>query len=146
MNRNRLTLKLALLGLLSIFAACAASEVKPVELLPEDVCASCKMAISERQFAAQHVTLDGEARKYDDLGCLLDDLKEKPPQNVAAHFVMDFDTKQWVNADDAHFVRSAEIKSPMSGGIIAFKDQARAAEAAARFKGTQSRFGDLLGK
>lgn len=146
MNKSRFTLKLAMLGLLSLFAACAASEVRPAELLPEDVCASCKMAISERQFAAQYVTLDGDARKYDDLGCLLDDLKEKQPQNVAAYFVMDFNTRQWINADDAHFVRSAEIKSPMGGGLVAFKDQAQAAAAAAKFKGAQVRFSDLRGK
>jgi copper chaperone NosL len=144
MNRSRFTLKLAMLGLLSLLVACAASEVRPVELLPEDVCAACKMALSERQFAAEYVTRDGDARKYDDLGCLLDDVKEKQPQNVAAYFVMDFNTKQWVNAHDAHFVRSAEIKSPMGGGVIAFKEQARAAEAAAQFKGAQVRFGDLL--
>lgn len=142
-HSSRPILQLALLGLLSLFAACAAPEIKPVELHAEDMCAHCKMAISEKQYASEFVTADGDARKFDDLGCMLDYLKEKKPQG-ATFFVNDYNTKQWLKADDAYFVRSSEINSPMSGGIIAFKNQPDAQQAAAKFKGTQARFAELV--
>lgn len=136
-------IKLAMLGLFSLFVACAASEIKPVELHAEDMCAYCKMAISERQYAAEFVTLDGETRKFDDIGCLLNYVKEQKPQG-ATFFVNDYNTKQWLRANSAYFVRSSEINSPMSGGIIAFQNQADAERAATKFKGTQARFADLV--
>ncbi|HYE74113.1 MAG TPA: nitrous oxide reductase accessory protein NosL [Blastocatellia bacterium] len=137
--------KLGLLGTLVFFIACAAAEIKPVDIHPEDVCYHCKMAISEKQFASEFVTPDGEARKFDDLGCMLEFVKSKNPQNVT-FFVNDFNTKQWLKADRAFFVKSSEIDTPMSGGIIAFGDQAQAKAAAARFKGSELRFSELLKK
>lgn len=65
------------------FAACREAEIKPVNIAAEDVCTHCKMALSEKQFAAEFITSDGEAVKFDDIGCLLDYRKEKPDTKIA---------------------------------------------------------------
>lgn len=129
--------------LLTILLGCGSSEIKPVDILTEDMCTHCKMAISEKEFAAELVTQDGEARKFDDIGCMLDYLRENRDTKVAAYFFTDYATKQWVKGSEASFVKSAEITAPMGGGMIAFHDQAKADAAVAKYKGKKLNFEEL---
>jgi nitrous oxide reductase accessory protein NosL len=57
---------------------------------------------------------------------------------------MDFDERTWINAADASYVRSSELNTPMNGGVVAFRNPAKAKEAAARYHGELLRFEDLL--
>lgn len=131
-----------LLTLLMVLS-CREAEIKPVDIAAEDVCAHCKMALSEKQFASELITPEGEALKFDDIGCLLDYRKEKPDTKVAAYFFVDYETKQWVKGNEARFVKSSEITSPMSGGVIAFHDRAKAEAAATKYKGKIYNFEEL---
>ena len=128
------------------FTACREAEIKPVDLAAEDVCSHCKMAISEKQFASELITPDRDAFKFDDIGCMLDYLKEKPDTKVAAYFFVEYDTKQWIKGNGASFVKSKEITSPMSGGIIAFGNETKAKTAAAEFSGQLLSFTELMKK
>ena len=138
--------KIVLVLFFIFLTACRTAEIKPVDIDAEDVCTHCKMAISEKQFASELITPDGDALKFDDIGCLLDYLKEKPNTNVAAHFFMDYETKQWVKGRDASFAKSDEITSPMSGGIIAFQDKTKAEAGATKYKGKTLSFTELVKK
>ncbi|MCI0387546.1 MAG: nitrous oxide reductase accessory protein NosL [Acidobacteria bacterium] len=136
-----------LLAVCLLFNACAKREPTPVEIAPEDMCAFCRMAISERRFAAEIITRDGDALKFDDIGCMLDYLKGKENQGrIAVYFVADFETREWVRGEVAFYARSAEFKTPMSHGIAAFKDQGRAETAANNYKGRLMRFSELASK
>jgi hypothetical protein len=57
---------------------------------------------------------------------------------------MDFDSRQWIKADDAYYVRSPELTTPMNGGIVAFVDQSKAQEAVGKYHGTQLRSEDIF--
>lgn len=130
-----------------LLAACQSASLTPVELVAEDMCASCKMAISEKQYAAEALTPEGDAYKFDDLGCLVDFIaakKNKAP--IAAYFVVDLESKQWLKAEDAHFVSSAKFRTPMGGGIVAFKDQAQAQEAATANGGKMLSFAAVINR
>jgi copper chaperone NosL len=117
----------AALSMAIFLAACGQRGLLPAELLPEDMCAHCKMAISEKRFAAEFITRDGEAFKFDDIGCMANFIKAgSNRKNIAGFFVMDYETRQWLPGETAHYVRSATFKTPMSGGIAAFKDKAKA--------------------
>ncbi len=122
---------------LLLFTACQSHTLEPAALAPEDMCTDCKMAISEKQFAAQYLTKDGEAVKFDDLGCLARYLKSRPQQraDVAAFFVMDYETKQWLKAAAAFYVHSDKFQTPMQGGIAAFNSRPQAEAAAAAKQG-----------
>ena len=136
-----------LLVICLLLDACAQREPKPVEIAPEDMCAFCRMAISERRFAAEIITRDGDALKFDDIGCMLDYLKGKDNQSrIAAYFVADFETREWVRGEAAFYARSGEFKTPMSHGIVAFKDPGRAETAANNYKGRLIRFSELASK
>ncbi len=138
--------KIALVLFFIVLTACRTAEIKPVDIGAEDVCTHCKMAISEKQFAAEFITPDGDALKFDDIGCMQDYLKEKPDTKIAAHFFMEYDTKQWIKGSSARFVKSKEITSPMSGGIIAFGNETKAKTAAAEFSGQLLNFTELMKK
>jgi copper chaperone NosL len=131
----------------SLLAACGKTEPQPLELAPEDMCAFCRMAISEKRFAAELVTDDGDTFKFDDIGCMLDFSKGKQNlQPIAASFVVDFETHEWVRGDAAFYVHSAEFKTPMSHGIVAFKDFSRAEAAAKKYQGRSIRFSELAAR
>lgn len=140
-------MRLFLITSLLLLAACERGEIAPVELLPEDMCASCKMAISEKRYAAEFINTEGDAFKFDDIGCLADYLKNKTDRSsIAAFFVVDFDSKQWLKAEEAFLVQSSKFQTPMSGGIVAFKDRAKAEAAVANNQGKLISFAEALGK
>ena len=128
----------------TVLTNCQKQTVEPVALAPEDMCAYCKMAISEKRYAAELIDSEGQAVKFDEIGCMVNFINSKKnTTKIVAHFVMDFAERQWTKADDAYYVRSSEITTPMSGGIIAFKNQAKAKEAADRYHGKLIRLEDL---
>jgi copper chaperone NosL len=146
MDIKRLTSS-CLLALITslLLAGCQKGEAEPAAIAPEDMCAYCKMAISEKRYAAQFIDRDGQPFKFDDIGCMINIAGGKRDRGeIAAYFVMDFDERQWVKAEDAYYVSSAELKTPMEGHAAAFKDEARAREAAATYHGRLVGFADLF--
>lgn len=117
-----------------LFACSAGGDIKPVPIEDHDACSFCRMAISEKQFAAEIITTDETVLKFDDIGCMLryreaSGDKLKP----AAIFVNDYDSKEWLKAPKAFFVRSTTIKTPMGSGIIAFGEKSKAGADAVTF-------------
>jgi copper chaperone NosL len=128
-----------------LFLGCQTNKVEPVALLPEDTCAHCKMAISEKRYAAELIDSEGQAFKFDDITCMAKFIKSNKNTNKAvAHFVMDFDERQWVKAEDAVYVHSSELSTPMNGGIIAFRNQTKAQEANAKYHGKPLSFKEVF--
>ena len=127
-----------------ILAGCHKSELEPVAIEPEDMCGFCKMAISEKRYAAEFIDIDGRPFKFDDIGCMVNFMQSKGnKQRIRGYFVMDFNDRHWLKADTAYYVRSSELKTPMGSGIVAFKDEAGAAEAVDKYHGKALRFDDL---
>ena len=130
---------------IAILANCQKGAVEPVALTPEDMCSYCRMAISEKQYAAELIDGEGQAFKFDDIGCMLNFIRKGSVSvSASSFFVIDFDQRQWIKADHAYYVRSSALTTPMSGGIIAFKDQSKAQEAAGKYHGKLLRFKELL--
>lgn len=113
-------LRIALLAAMFL-SSCVSGEIRPVDIDAGDMCSFCRMAISERQFAAEIIETGGEVHKFDDIGCMLR-YKEAAGNKLdpAATFVTDHDSKNWIRAEDAFFVRSSSIKTPMASGIAAY--------------------------
>lgn len=139
---SRLSLALGIL----IITACGQSEIKPVDFYPEDMCASCRMAISEKQFAGEIVTKEGAAVKFDDLRCMRKYLKDRGTDQVAEYFFIDYDTRDWIKGRNTVFMRSSEISTPMGGNTVAFLTRAKAEAAAAKYQGQVLSFTDFFEK
>lgn len=129
--------------ILIIFLGCRDADIRPVDIAADDMCSHCKMAISEKEFAAEFINQEGTAVKFDDIGCMLAYLKAKSDTKIAAYYFVDYETKKWVKSSEASFVKSAEIAAPMGGGLIAFHDQTKAAAAATKYKGKTLKFEEL---
>lgn len=92
----------------------------------QDACDRCQMLISEESMAAAYWTTDGEARRFDDIGGMLAYQRETG-EEVAAWWVHDLTTSEWLKAGDAHFVMGAGVATPMGFDIVAFADERAAA-------------------
>ena len=100
------------------------------------------MAISEKRYAAEIIDRDGNAIKFDNVGCMAR-FASAHDLSAQAAFVMDSEGREWLDARQALFVRAASIPGPMGSGILAFKDPSKAQDLATRFSGQTIRFDDL---
>ncbi len=137
------TPSLLLLGVL--LGACTRGPHPPVPIaLGEDACAECRMAVSQRQFAAEIVDRGGVAEMFDDLGCLARHLRARPLAKGSTPYVVDFRTGAFVDARLAVYVRAPRVWTPMGSGLIAFTTRAAAEEAARKHDGRLLGFHELL--
>lgn len=83
------------------------------------------MIISEERFATAYLTPEGETRLFDDIGDMLLYMS-KHKEAVAAPFVHDFETREWLPAQAGFYVRTDYVHSPMGWNIAAFADEAKA--------------------
>ena len=120
------TLFVILIALL--LAACESKPRGPVALERNDACASCRMVISERRYAAELSDRDGEVFKFDDVACMLRFAHSRGIQQATAKFyVTDFaHGSDWIDATQSYFVKmKSSVSSPMASGIVAVRDSAR---------------------
>lgn len=90
------------------------------------------MAISDQAFASEIITAEGEIFKFDDLGCL-ERFKEKATAlKIAATFVKDYETKNWLSYERSTIVQTS-IKTPMGSGKVAVADSVKAKEYLEKF-------------
>ena len=118
---------LLLLPALLIFSACSVdSEIKPAEIkYGQDICDACSMIISEKQYSAQYLLLDGSVKKFDDIGCMIEHIEKTKDETgkLSAIFIRDYNTNNWINIENSHFLKSDKIITPMGHGIVAFANQ-----------------------
>jgi copper chaperone NosL len=115
----------SVIALFTILAGCGRSEVKPVDIYPEDICSFCRMAFSDPAFASEIITVSGEALKFDDIGCMEKYTKMTKENTIAAIFVKDFETKKWIPIEKSTIV-TTDLATPMGSGKIAFNDSTKA--------------------
>jgi copper chaperone NosL len=105
----------------------------PEIVVDRTACSHCGMLISEPLYAAAYEAPGAEARVFDDIECLRQAARaEDTPLTFWFH---DADDKRWIDGAAAVFVASPEIRSPMGGGLIAYRDRAAADRAAEQHKG-----------
>ena len=128
--------QIALVAVVALAAACGVKADGPPEIqVDRTACAHCTMLVSEPRYAAAYRTADGEAQVFDDIGCLLDALG-KEPKAPARYWFKDANDGAWIDGDAASFVLSDAIRTPMSGGITAYRDLQSAESAASRHAGS----------
>ena len=131
MHRNRLSAPLLLLMALTMLtAACgtSATATGPPEInYGRDVCFECGMIISEARFASTYRTAAGAERLFDDIGGMLKYGHATGEIATAEAWVHDYETEEWVAAEQAYFIVTQSVATPMAFGILAFGDEARAA-------------------
>jgi copper chaperone NosL len=120
----------------ALSAACGVAAEGPPDIqVDRTACSHCGMLISEPVYAAGYRAADAAPRVFDDIGCLLEAArKERHPDTLRVWF-HDAATAVWIDGGDAVFVGSPELRTPMGGGLIAYRDAAAAREQATRHRG-----------
>lgn len=135
--------------LLLLLAGCnqaAGTEPSPPEIhYGEDMCEFCGMIISEERFAAGYITADGQEQIFDDLaGMFQAHLHSQDAEEVTAFFVHDYEDKNWIRAETAHYVLSQELPTPMLSGLAACATADRANTLAAEVEGQVLTFDEVM--
>lgn len=114
---------------------CAGQTDGPPEIVVDSsACSHCGMLISERAYAAAYRAAGADARVFDDIGCLIAAARKEAGSDLRFWF-HDARDGAWIDGHMATFVVSAEIRTPMGGGILAYRQAPAAAEAARTYRG-----------
>lgn len=103
-------------------------EVQPVPIMfGKEECSFCKMTIVDRQHAAQLVTKKGKQFKFDAIECMLNSLNQKQnSRENQIYLVSDYGKGTMTKAEDATYLVSQAIKSPMGAFLSAFSSRTEA--------------------
>lgn len=109
----------------------------------QDVCVRCGMIISDPAYAAAYRTAGGETRLFDDLGEMVLHNRQQSEATTAV-FVHSYETRDWLRAEEAYFVVSSGLRTPMGVGVAAVGTEAEATQLAARVQGAVMTFDELM--
>jgi copper chaperone NosL len=131
--------RFAPIAALSLLAwSCTAARSGPPEIVVDrSACSHCTMLVSEVAYAAGYQVPGEEARVFDDIGCMLEAMRRvglRGDRGMRAWF-HDAGDRKWIEENAAVFVVGSNIRTPMGGGIVAYRDAARAEAAAAQHHG-----------
>ena len=138
--------KIAVPLLLVLLIACQTSLdlSQPPEIrYGEDICSECNMIISEPRFAAAYYTSDGDSKLFDDIGGMAIYIAEHG-EDAVQYWVHDYDTEEWIAAEESFFVISKGIHTPMDHGVVAFSDESRAEDLTTDLEGMVMTFTEVL--
>ena len=137
--------------LMLILAACGGPTVTPDTppeiLYGEDICDQCGMIISDERFAAgvviETAPSEFEHRIFDDIGGMIEFVAENSDLTIATNYVHDYNSKEWLDAQDAYFIKSDEMVTPMGFGLAACAQKVEAEALAREWHGDVLTFAEL---
>ncbi|WKK65553.1 nitrous oxide reductase accessory protein NosL [Lutimonas zeaxanthinifaciens] len=135
----------AFAGILFLFFSC---DIAPEEInYGTDACSFCKMTIVDQKHAAQYVTIKGKQFKFDAIECMVNDIAENGSQKVGIWLVADFENPgNMVKADNAYYLISKSIKSPMGANLSGFASEETAVSTQMEYGGKLYNWEELLKK
>lgn len=112
-----------------------------------DVCQFCKMTLMDQKFGAELVTSTGKIYKFDDLNCFLNYYNSgvEAPEDFTQRLVVDYSHPgKLIEATDAFYLKSGEIRSPMNGQVAAFETKASMDTFKKQWKGIYLAWGEVV--
>ena len=122
------------------------SEPEPLQY-GEDACHTCKMTLIDKKFGAELVSRKGKEFKFDDVYCMLTfyHAGQVAPSDFAHRLIVDFSRPATlIEAADAFYIKSPEIKSPMASQIAAFQTKESMEQIKSKYKGIYLVWGELV--
>jgi copper chaperone NosL len=112
-----------------------------------DVCHFCKMTLVDNKFGAELVTTKGKVYKFDDLNCFLNFYNSgfEDERSIAHKLIVDYSRPgTLIDAKDAFYLKSSEVRSPMNGGVAAFETKADMDKFKKQWKGIYLGWGEVV--
>ena len=133
---NQIFLWIRIAGLAMIVGLSACSVEAEKINYGTDQCAYCSMNIVDKAHSAQFVTQKGKQFKFDAVECLVNEIRTVTEEDLAIILVADFGSPgTMTEAQDASYLISEEIQSPMGANLSAFHDKQEAAATQAQYSG-----------
>lgn len=111
----------------------------PAVRLGHDVCAECNMIISDARWATATIVpgpRGPEARLFDDFNCQVNFENQHVDAEIIARWSHDYVTGAWLKTEEAHYLFSRHLRTPMGSNAAAFSARS-GAEAALSLLATQ---------
>jgi copper chaperone NosL len=135
---------LLLMGM-SFFVACS---TKPEQLaFGTDACHFCKMTLMDKKFGAEIVTKKGKVYKFDDMNCFLNYYNSgyEAIEDLEHLLVVDFSSDgKLIDAKEAFYIKSPEIRSPMDGQLAAFESKENMDKFKKEWRGIYLAWGEVI--
>lgn len=105
-------------------------EPKPQPIaLGHESCSYCRMMISDQEFGSQILNKQGRAIMFDSVECMAAFDVKDDGENLHSKWVPDFlDPEQWIRADEAVYLQSETLRSPMGLYLTAHATREKADE------------------
>jgi len=130
LKTSKYTSSLLILFLLTFSFACNSVPIKIK--LGKDICAFCKMTVTDNRYGAVLISPKGKAYIFDDEQCFISYMKttKSTMNNESAIYFTNFlEDHLLLNAENAFIVRSKAVHGPMNGLFAAFSNK----DSASRF-------------
>ncbi len=126
-------------------AGCGGQDLtKPPKMFyGRDGCAQCRMIIADERFACAAATADRRFLKFDDIGCFAAHEK-KSAEHVLRSWVRNAGADEWIGKEEARFVHSPNLVTPMGYGFAATATVDKAARFAEENAGRVITWEELL--
>lgn len=142
-----MTARLILMACLTLLLAGCADGPREITVGAEE-CAHCRMIVSEDAFAAQLRTAQGRSHVFDSIECMAEFVRDNEASGemqVGGLWVTDFTSPgTWLPVDEAFFLQSRELRSPMGLNLSAYGSSQDAAAHRQEFGGELLRWADVL--
>jgi len=112
-----------------------------------DNCHTCKMTLMDHKFGAEVVTAKGKVYKFDDLNCLAGFINSGylNDETIRYKLVVDYSQpEKLILAENAFYLKSGNIRSPMGSGIAAFETEDARQKYNAELKGDSLSWNEVL--
>jgi copper chaperone NosL len=130
---------------LALAAGCEqkSADGPPPIRLGDSVCEQCNMIISDERWATATI-VEGprgpEAKLFDDFNCQVNYEVEHKDLAVVARWSHAHNTRKWLRTEQAHFVMSPALRTPMGSNTAAFASMEHAEAMMANLLGDQMAF------
>lgn len=129
-------------------AACAEPAPRPI-VLDGDACAHCHMIVADERYGGELVMETGRVLVFDDAGCLAAWVREgrEGTERVHSLWVVDFlRPGTLIPAEEATYLRSDSLRTPMSFDLVAVAPGPPADSLARRLSATPVSWAELLAR
>ena len=143
LSRRELLKLLALLPFSSL-AACSPRGPEKIRY-GEDSCEYCQMMTSDPRYGAEIITKTGKVHKFDSVECMIGyGLKYLDEAKIQSRWVTDFHKPEsFIVAEDAFYLQSTVLRSPMIVGLTAFASETALDAAETEYSGQKLSYSDL---
>ena len=131
-------------ALLSVFLIACKVEPEPLHY-GQDACHACKMTLMDKKFGSELVTKKGKVYKFDDTNCMLNYLHANlNDEEIAFKLIVDYtQPEKLIPIENAFFLKSEVIHSPMNSEIAAFETEKDMKEYKKQWKAIYLGWGEL---